>query len=168
MIPIVTGTLGIFALAVLYRLVTREKTGTPDMRRIAGYIQEGAQAFIKREVRTISYFIVALVIILFFLLGWEISVGFALGAGLSVLTMVIGMKAAVKANVRTVNAARSSAGKALQLAFRGGGVMGLGTVSINLLGIILLYFLFSVGPSNGDAVHLLVGFGFGASPESLS
>jgi K(+)-stimulated pyrophosphate-energized sodium pump len=167
LIPIVTGTLGIFAMAVLYRLITREKTGTPDMRRIAGYIQEGAQAFIKREVRTISYFIVALVVVLFFLLGWEISVGFALGAGLSVLTMVIGMKAAVKANVRTVNAARSSAGKALQLAFRGGGVMGLGTVSINLLGIILLYFLFSVGPSNGDAVHLLVGFGFGASLAAL-
>ena len=146
MIPIVTGTLGILAMAVLYRLVTREKTGTPDMKRISGYIQEGAQAFIKREVRTISYFIVALVIILFFLLGWEISVGFALGASLSVLAMIIGMKAAVKANVRTVNVARSSAEKALQLAFQGGGVMGLGTISINLLGIILLYFLFSVGP----------------------
>jgi K(+)-stimulated pyrophosphate-energized sodium pump len=167
LIPIVTGTLGVFAMAVLYRLITREKTGTPDMRRISGYIQEGAQAFIKREVRTISYFIVALVVVLFFLLGWEISVGFALGASLSVLAMVVGMKAAVKANVRTVNAARSSAEKALQLAFRGGGVMGLGTVSINLLGIILLYFLFSVGPSNSEAVHLLVGFGFGASLAAL-
>ena len=150
-----------FSLAVLYRLVTREKAGTPDMQRIAGYIQEGAQAFIKREVRTISYFIVALAIVLFLLLGWEIGVGFALGASLSVVAMIIGMKAAVKANVRTVNVARSSAGKALQVAFRGGGVMGLATVSINLLGIILLYFLFAAGPLNGDAIHLLVGFGFG-------
>ena len=66
LIPIVTGTLGVFSLAVLYRLVTREKAGTPDMQRIAGYVQEGAQAFIKREVRTIAYFIVGLVIVLFF------------------------------------------------------------------------------------------------------
>jgi K(+)-stimulated pyrophosphate-energized sodium pump len=137
------------------------------MRAIAGYIQEGAQAFIRREVRTVAYFIIVLAVLLYVLLGWEISLGFVLGACLSVLTMIIGMNAAVRANVRTVNAARSSTGKALRLAFRGGGVMGLATVSLNILGIILLYFVFGAGPANQEAIYFLVGFGFGASLAAL-
>jgi len=137
------------------------------MKTIAGYIQEGAKAFIKREVRTVTYFIVILAILLYILLGWETSLGFALGACLSVLTMMIGMNAAVRANVRTVNAARSSAERALRLAFRGGGIMGLATVSLNILGIILLYFIFGAGPENQEAIYFLVGFGFGASLAAL-
>jgi K(+)-stimulated pyrophosphate-energized sodium pump len=137
------------------------------MRAIAGYIQEGAQAFIRREVRTVAYFIIVLAVLLYVLLGWEISLGFVLGACLSVLTMIIGMNVAVRANVRTVNAARSSTGKALRLAFRGGGVMGLATVSLNILGIILLYFVFGAGPANQEAIYFLVGFGFGASLAAL-
>jgi K(+)-stimulated pyrophosphate-energized sodium pump len=137
------------------------------MRTVAGYIQEGAQAFIRREVKTVAYFIVALAVLLYVLLGWETSLGFVLGACLSILTMIIGMNTAVKANVRTVNAARSSAAKALRLAFRGGGVMGLATVSFNILGIILLYFIFATGPANQEAIYFLVGFGFGASLAAL-
>ncbi len=137
------------------------------MRTIAGYIQEGAKAFINREIRTVAYFIVALIILLYVLLGWETSLGFAMGASLSILTMIIGMNAAVRTNVRTVNAARYSAAKALKLAFRGGGIMGLATVSLNILGIIILYFIFGAGPDNQNAVHLLVGFGFGASLAAL-
>jgi K(+)-stimulated pyrophosphate-energized sodium pump len=137
------------------------------MRTVAGYIQEGAQAFIRREVRTVAYFIVALAVLLYVLLGWETSVGFVFGACLSVLTMIIGMNTAVKTNVRTVNAARSSAAKALRLAFRGGGVMGLATVSLNILGILILYFIFGAGPANHDAIYFLVGFGFGASLAAL-
>jgi K(+)-stimulated pyrophosphate-energized sodium pump len=137
------------------------------MRAIAGYIQEGAQAFIRREVRTIAYFVVVLAVLLYFLLGWEISLGFALGACLSILTMIVGMNAAIRANVRTVNAARSSTEKALKLAFRGGGVMGLATVSVNIIGIILLYFILGAGPANQKAIYFLVGFGFGASLAAL-
>ena len=137
------------------------------MRTIAGYIQEGAHAFINRETRTVAYFIVALAVLLFVLLGWETSLGFVLGACLSVLTMIIGMNTAVKTNVRTVNAARSSAAKALKLAFRGGGVMGLATVSLNILGILILFFIFNAGPANQEAIHFLVGFGFGASLAAL-
>jgi K(+)-stimulated pyrophosphate-energized sodium pump len=77
------------------------------------------------------------------------------------------MNAAVRANVRTVNAARSSTGKALRLAFRGGGIMGLATVSLNSLGIILLYFVFGAGPANQEAIYFLVGFGVGASLAAL-
>jgi K(+)-stimulated pyrophosphate-energized sodium pump len=154
-------------ILILYRQINKQSAGTPEMKRIAGYIQEGAQAFILREVKTIAYFIIALSVLLYLLLGWEIGVGFAFGAILSVAAMIIGMKAAVKANVRTVEAARSSADKSLKMAFRGGGVMGLATISINLLGIIALYFLFGAGPNNQSGIHLIVGFGFGASLAAL-
>jgi K(+)-stimulated pyrophosphate-energized sodium pump len=167
LIPVATALVALLFILILYKQITKESAGTTEMKTIAGYIQEGAQAFIGREVKTIVYFIIALSILLYILLGWEIGVGFALGAILSVVAMIIGMKAAVKTNVRTVNAARSSAKKALKLAFRGGGVMGLATVSINLLGIIALYFLFGAGPSNQSAIHLIVGFGFGASLAAL-
>ena len=137
------------------------------MRTIAEYIHEGANAFIKRETKTVAYFMVALAILLYLLLGWETSLGFILGACLSVITMVIGMNAAIKTNVRTVNAARSSPAKALKLAFRGGGVMGLATVSLNILGIVILFFIFGISPANQDAIYFLVGFGFGASLAAL-
>jgi K(+)-stimulated pyrophosphate-energized sodium pump len=137
------------------------------MRSIASYIQEGARAFLKREVMTIAYFIIALAILLYILLGWQIMFGFVLGAAFSVLAMIIGMNAAVRANVRTTNAARTSAGKALQLAFRGGGVMGLAIVSLEVLGIALLYLLFGASSENQGAIYLLVGFGFGASLAAL-
>jgi K(+)-stimulated pyrophosphate-energized sodium pump len=167
LIPVAAALVALLFILILYKQITKESAGTTEMKTIAGYIQEGAQAFIGREVKTIAYFIIALSVLLYILLGWEIGVGFALGAILSIVAMIIGMKAAVKTNVRTVNAARSSAEKALKLAFRGGGVMGLATVSINLLGIIALYFLFGAGPSNQSAIHLIVGFGFGASLAAL-
>ena len=167
LIPIIAAALALLFIAILYKLILRESQGTPQMRTIAGYIQEGAQAFIKREVKTVMYFIVVLAVFLYFLLGWEISIGFVLGACLSVSTMIVGMNAAIRANVRTVNAARSSPDKALRLAFRGGGIMGLATVSLNILGIILLYFIFGAGPENQEAIYFLVGFGFGASLAAL-
>jgi K(+)-stimulated pyrophosphate-energized sodium pump len=137
------------------------------MSAIAGYIQEGARAFIRREVRTVAYFIVILAVLLYVLLNWETSLGFVIGAVLSVLAMIIGMNAATKTNVRTVNAARSSTEKSLRLAFRGGGIMGLAIVSFNIIGILFLYFIFGVGPSNQEAIYFLVGFGFGASLAAL-
>jgi K(+)-stimulated pyrophosphate-energized sodium pump len=166
-IPIVAGFAALFCLMILYKLVSKESPGTSKMRAIAGYIQEGAQAFLKREVKTIAYFLVPLAVILFLLLGWQIAVGFILGASFSVFAMIIGMSAAVRANVRTTNAARTSAGKALQLAFRGGGVMGLAIVGLEILGVSLVYLLFGAGPENSKAIYLLVGFGFGASLAAL-
>jgi K(+)-stimulated pyrophosphate-energized sodium pump len=165
--PVATACLALFSTARLYRSILRESPGAPQMSAIAGYIQEGARAFMKREVRTVAYFIVVLAVLLYVLLGWETSLGFVIGACLSVLAMIIGMNAATKANVRTVNAARSSAEKALKLAFRGGGIMGLAIVSLNILGILFLYFIFGVSPENQEAIYFLVGFGFGASLAAL-
>ena len=65
LIPIVTACLALFCIAILYKLILRESQGTPQMRAIAGYIQEGAQAFIKREVRTVAYFIAILAVLLY-------------------------------------------------------------------------------------------------------
>jgi K(+)-stimulated pyrophosphate-energized sodium pump len=166
-IPIIAGFAALLCIVILYKLVSKESSGTPKMKSIASYIQEGAQAFLRRELKTIAYFMIPLAVILFLLLGWQIMLGFILGASFSVFAMLIGMNAAVRANVRTTNAARTSAGKALQLAFRGGGVMGLAIVGLEILGVSLVYLLFNAGPANHGAIYLLVGFGFGASLAAL-
>jgi K(+)-stimulated pyrophosphate-energized sodium pump len=166
-IPITSGCAAFLCIVILYKLIARESPGTPRMREIAGFIQEGAQAFLKREIKTIFYFMGPLAIILFLALGWQIMLGFLVGASLSILAMLIGMNAAVRANVRTTNASRTSTGKALQLAFRGGGVMGLAVVSLEILGCSFVYLLFGAGPENQGAILLFVGFGFGASLAAL-
>jgi K(+)-stimulated pyrophosphate-energized sodium pump len=99
LIPVATAFLALCCMAIIYKLILKESKGTKEMRTSAGYIQEGAKAFINREVRTVAYFIVALIILLYVLLGWETSLGFAMGASLSILTMIIGMNAAVRTNV---------------------------------------------------------------------
>jgi K(+)-stimulated pyrophosphate-energized sodium pump len=83
------------------------------------------------------------------------------------VAIYIGMNAAVRANVRTTNAARTSIGKALTVAFRGGSVMGLCIVTLNMLGILLLMWVFGINRNNPEGVRLLVGFGFGASLSAL-
>jgi len=165
--PLLVGFSGLFLILYLYWTIKKESAGTPRMREIASYIQEGAQAFLKREFRTISYFIIGLAILLLVILGWQIAAGFVIGAFLSMMAILIGMSAAVRANVRTAQAARTSSGKALVLAFRGGGIMGLSITSFVLIGVSVLYFLFRAGPNNTEAVSLLVGFGFGASLSAL-
>ncbi len=167
LIPLVFGSVAFLFIFLLYRLIMKESAGNTQMKSVAGFIQTGARAFLRREIRTIAYFIVALAAILFLVLGWRIAIGFIIGATFSVLAMLIGMNASTRANVRTTNAAKTSVGKAVQLAFRGGGVMGLAIVSLNLLGISLLYLLFGAGPDNQQAVYQFVGFGFGASLAAL-
>lgn len=155
---------GAFVMAfvgVLAWSVTRKSAGTPHMREIASYIQEGARAFLRREIKTISYFIVALTALLWISLRWEIALGFVFGSFLSLLAAYIGMSIAVRANVRTTQAARKSVSKAFVIAFRGGAVTGLSVVGMSLLGLGVLYFAYGKQPS------LLVGFGFGASLVTL-
>ncbi|MFQ5999593.1 MAG: sodium-translocating pyrophosphatase [Candidatus Bathyarchaeia archaeon] len=165
----VIGAMAMAVVGILYWLILKEDAGTEKMKEIASFIQEGANAFLKRQFKTILYFIAALVVILLiaFWPRWQIAFGFLVGGLLSQLAIFIGMNAAVRANVRTTNAARTSAGKALTLAFRGGAIMGLTIVALNLLGISLLYFLFGGSPTNPAPVSLLVGFGFGASLSAI-
>ena len=163
----------IFTLAVialLYLWLRKQDAGTERMQEIARFIQMGASAFLRRESLTIAPFVVILALLLFVVMPdgkWQIALGFVVGAAFSMLTIFVGMNAAVRANVRTTAAARSSAARALLIAFRGGGVMGISIVALELVGIASLAFLFGVNPAHPENVHLLVGFGFGASFSAL-
>ena len=173
-IPLGLGFLGLGAVGVLYWLVKKEDPGPEELREIASYIEQGAKAFLRREFTTMAYFVIIIATALAACFcptmadGWVIPVGFVLGAAFSMLAIFIGMSAAVKANVRTANLARSSAGKALVLAFRGGGVMGLNVVSMELVGLGLLCLIARIIPGTDiTRVSLLAGFGFGASLAAL-
>jgi len=166
-IPFVIAIIGLVAIAFTFRLILREQQGTAEMESISVYIRQGANAFMKREIMTISAFIVALAVLFLFLLGWQVVVGFLLGAILSVTAMVVGMTASTQSNVRTTNAAKESAGRALQISFRGGGIMGLAIVSLSMLGITILYLILGIDETNTSGIYSLVGFGFGASLAAL-
>jgi len=163
----------IFAMVVvmiLYLWLQKQDAGTARMQEIAHFIQIGADAFLRREFLTIAPFVAILALLLLVAMPegkWQITLGFVAGAGFSMLAIYIGMNAAVRANVRTTAAARSSAARALLVAFRGGGIMGLSIVALNLLGIFVLSLLFGVSPAHPENVHFLVGFGFGASFSAL-
>jgi len=155
------------ALAIAYGLraqVLAASDGTPKMREIAEAIQEGAAAFLARQFRTLSFFVVIVFFLLFALPGdTEIRVGrsifFLLGAAFSALVGYNGMWLAVRANVRVADAARNKDGvKAVQIAFRTGGVVGMTTVGLGLVGASLVVIIYR---ENAPAV--LEGFGFGAA-----
>ena len=169
LIPLATGLVGLGLIGLLFWLILREDPGSEKVREIASFIEQGADAFLKREFKTISYFIAIIAVLLLLALwpNWQIAFGFIYGAVCSLIATFLGMKAAVKANVRTANLARSSAGRAFVLAFRGGAVMGLLIPVLNLIGISSMCLLVGFGPARLDAVDLLVGFGFGASLSAL-
>lgn len=154
--------------------------GSDRMSKIARSIQEGAMAFLRAEYRILVIFVVAVAALLF----WSgsnneqsdalVSVAFAVGAFCSALAGYLGMKVATKANVRTANAAKDSLGKALEVAFSGGAVMGLGVVGLGILGLGALFYIFGnhfnafeQGASLGITLSVLTGFSFGASSIAL-
>ncbi len=168
-VPII-GVFGLVVIAGLYLWLQKQDTGTERMKEVAHFIQIGANAFLHREFITIAPFVVILAGVLFVVMPegkWQIAVGVITGAAFSLLAIYIGMNAAVRANVRTTSAARTSAGRALTVAFRGGSIMGLCIVTLNMLGIMLLIWLFGVSPDDPEGISLLVGFGFGASLSAL-
>ena len=124
-------SLVIFAglLAVLYGALQtaslmREPAGNDKMREIAAAIQEGAQAYLRRQYTTIAMVGVVILAVIFFLIGWREALGFLIGAFLSGLAGFAGMLISVRANVRTAQAASQSLAKGLSLAFRSGAVTG--------------------------------------------
>ena len=156
----------------LVRQVLSAPEGTQKMKEIALAIQVGARAYLRRQFRTVAIFMAVLTVVLFFTLPVAedathgetfIRVGrslaFLLGAGFSALTGYVGMWLAVRANVRTANAARESGlRKALRIAFRAGGVAGMFTVGLGLLGATVILLVYKE-----DATSVLVGFGFGGA-----
>jgi K(+)-stimulated pyrophosphate-energized sodium pump len=156
----------------LVREVLAAPEGTPKMIEIAGAIQLGARAYLRRQFSTVGVFLGLLAIALFFALPvsenavhGELSIrlgrsiAFILGAGFSAITGYTGMWLAVRANVRTANAARESGlRRALKIAFRAGGVAGMFTVGLGLLGATVILLVYKE-----DATSVLVGFGFGGA-----
>lgn len=170
-------------IALLYTFiksswVSKQDLGTERMGRISESIAAGAMAFLKAEYRVLSIFVLAVAILLGLSANpetssWMVAISFIVGAICSGLAGFIGMRVATKANVRTTNAARTSLGKGLEVAFAGGSVMGLGVVGLGVLGLSVLLIAFGsiFGLEGAGAVNkvlaVVTGFSFGASSIAL-
>lgn len=144
-------------------------TGTEKMQEIAAAIQEGARAYLYRQYFTISIVGIVIFVILSWLLGWYVGIGFMIGAVLSGLAGFVGMNMSVRANVRTTEAARSKGlASALDVSFKSGAITGLLVVALGLLGITIYYVaLLNKGLPIRVLLESLVGLGFGASLISI-
>lgn len=145
--------------------------GNARMQEIAGFVQEGAQAYLSRQYMTIAIVGVVVFFIVGLLLGWLVAIGFAIGAVLSGVAGFIGMLVSVRANVRTAQASSQSLGAGLDIAFKSGAITGLLVAGLALLGVAVYYWLL-IGPlgfANTDRVVIdsLVALGFGASLISI-
>ncbi|GAA4297384.1 sodium-translocating pyrophosphatase [Aestuariibaculum suncheonense] len=171
---------GVLALAFVFiksAWVSKQDQGSEKMIKIAKNIADGAMSFLKAEYKILSVFVIAVAILLYFKGSSEtgsngmVAVSFIVGAICSALAGFIGMKVATKANVRTTQAARTSLGKALEVAFAGGAVMGLGVVGLGVLGLSGLFALYQgiwPGADNlGLVLNVLSGFSLGASSIAL-
>jgi K(+)-stimulated pyrophosphate-energized sodium pump len=163
-------------LAVLYGVVQtsslmRASTGTDRMREIAAAIQEGAQAYLRRQYTTIGIVGVLILVAVGVLIGWRAGVGFLIGALLSGAAGFVGMLISVRANVRTAQAASESLDKGLSLAFRSGAITGMLVAGFALIGVAGYYFILTqvmnLDPTSREVVDSLVALGFGASLISI-
>ncbi len=173
---------GVLALLYTYvksAWVAKQEVGTEKMAGIAKHISDGAMAFLRAEYKILAIFVVVVAV----LLGIQgantenssplIAASFIVGALCSALAGFIGMRVATKANVRTANAARTSLGAALNVAFIGGSVMGMAVVGLGVLGLSLLFIFYSsyfgtesIGSVN-KVITVITGFSFGASSIAL-
>ena len=145
----------------LYRKNASIQVENPRMREIAGFIHEGAMAYLKRQYVVMAIFAAVMFVVLLIILGWQTAVCFLVGALFSVLSGFFGMLSATKANVRTAQSAKKGISAALNVAFSGGAVLGLCVVGLGALGLTVLYILFK---GNNDIV---TGFSLGASSIAL-
>ena len=165
---IVCGLLGIAYGVYASRAVLGASPGNERMQEIAGAIQEGASAYLNRQYATIGLVGIVIAIILFFLLGWQVAVGYLIGAILSGAAGYIGMHISVRANVRTTEAARTGLAEGLSVSFKAGSVTGMLVAGLALLSVSAYYlFLLGQGASGRLLVDSLVALGFGASLISI-
>lgn len=189
-IPIGASLLAVAVAIGLARWVTSQDTGTPEMRKVSDAIFTGAQAFLSRQYRTITYLALGGAVLIGvalaaltslsspsavgidspFGVGIRTAASFLFGAACSGVSGYIGMQVAVRANIRTASAARRGLGDALMVSLRGGAVSGFFVISLSLFGVTVLYLIAAaLNPSTGATVAPtdIVGFGFGASFVAL-
>jgi len=156
----------------LVRIVLNADPGAKSMTDVADAVFEGSMAYLRRQVKTMIFFVIAIAIALFLMyhslypdrldLSIGIAVAFILGVSASYGAGFVGMWLAVKGNVRSANAALTSFKNAMELAFKAGGVSGMFTVGLGLLGATIIFLIFQQ-----EAMKVLVGFGFGGSLAAL-
>ncbi len=179
------GILGLLVMAIKSAWVSKQDAGDKNMQELAGYIADGAMAFLKAEWKVLSIFVVFAAALLAYSgtihevngkpihSSWIISIAFIIGAVFSATAGYIGMKVATKANVRTTQAARTSLKQALKVSFTGGTVMGLGVAGLAVLGLGGLFIAFlSIFSGLGEdtvktAIEVLTGFSLGAESIAL-
>ncbi|MBN9555053.1 MAG: sodium-translocating pyrophosphatase [Alphaproteobacteria bacterium] len=167
-------------LALLYglwtvRSVLSLSAGNARMQEIAAAVQEGAKAYLNRQYTTIAMVGVVIFILAFIFLGWQVAIGFLIGAALSGAAGYVGMYVSVRANVRTAEASRAGLASGLSVAFRAGAVTGMLVVGLGLLAVAGYYFILTRGfgldlavPEQSRIItDSLVGLGFGASLISI-
>ena len=179
------GIIGLLVMFIKSAWVTKQDAGDKNMQELAGYIADGAMAFLKAEWRVLSIFVVFAAALLAYSgtiheingkeihSSWIISIAFIIGAVFSATAGYIGMKVATKANVRTTQAARTSLKQALKVSFTGGTVMGLGVAGLAVLGLGGLFIAFlcifaDLGVNTvKTAIEVLTGFSLGAESIAL-
>jgi K(+)-stimulated pyrophosphate-energized sodium pump len=167
-ICVIAGLIGAAVVAYFARYVLKQDEGSERIREISGAIKEGGLAFIHREYRTLGIVVAVIAIVLAFVpgLGWKLAVAFVFGALCSMGAGYAGMNMALRANGRTCAAAQKSLNQGLKVSFRGGAVMGLTVVSVGLIGLSILYFLWGGLPDH-EFLFIIPAFGTGASLVAL-
>lgn len=162
LISVIIAALGLIFAGALAASIKKKPQGDDKTKEIASYIREGAMAFLSKEYRILVIFVIIVAAILFIIpgLAWQTAVSFLAGAIFSVLAGNIGMRIATLANSRTATACKDNLQKGLHIAFSSGSVMGLSVVSLGLLGVAVLYWIF-------HDPEIIYGFGFGASSIAL-
>ncbi len=163
-ISVVAALIGLAVAVALASWISKADAGNDRMKEIAGFIREGAMAFLSREYKVMAIVILVLFLLIGFFISWITGILYVFGALLSVLAGFFGMNVATLGNVRTANAAAESGmNKALKIAFRSGAVMGLAVTGLGLFGLGVVLCVLDLT----TVVECVTGFGLGASSMAL-
>ncbi|WP_244834894.1 sodium-translocating pyrophosphatase [Clostridium sp. BJN0001] len=160
-IPIIIGVIAMVVVAFISLGILKKNAGDERMKEVSSYIEEGALAFLKKEYSYLIIFIAVVAVCILIFLSWKTAIAFVFGAAFSISAGFIGMRIAVKSNVRTAEAAKSGISDALSIAFSGGTVMGLSVAGLGLIGLGIFSIAFNLN------AEYITGFGLGASSIAL-